>query len=137
MQQLNAELEQRVVERTAQLKETNDRLLKTVIEQQQTQLILLEQAQLLDLAHDTIITRDLNGAINFWNKGAEYMYGWKQAEAVGQISYTLLKTQFPQPLPKIAAELLEKGYWEGELNQFRRAGWSTHQCRQSLGFTHR
>ncbi|MBE9050672.1 PAS domain S-box protein [Nostocales cyanobacterium LEGE 11386] len=120
LQQLNAELEQRVVERTAQLKETNDRLLKTVIEQQQTQLILLEQAQLLDLAHDTIITRHLNGAINFWNKGAEYMYGWEQAEAVGQISHTLLKTQFPQPLPKITAELLEKGYWEGELNQFRR-----------------
>ncbi|MBW4557656.1 MAG: PAS domain-containing protein [Trichormus sp. ATA11-4-KO1] len=81
LQQLNAELEQWVVERTAQLKETNDRLLKTVIEQQQTQLILLEQAQLLDLAHDTIITRDLNGAINFWNKGAEDMYGWKKADA--------------------------------------------------------
>ncbi|MBD2517008.1 PAS domain S-box protein [Nostoc sp. FACHB-973] len=120
LQQLNAELEQRVAERTAQLTQTNDRLLETVIQQQQTQLMLLEQAQLLDLAHDTIITRNLNGAISFWNEGAEYMYGWTKAEALGQISYILLKTQFPQPIAEIEAELLEKGYWEGELTHFSR-----------------
>ncbi len=120
LQQLNAELEQRVAERTAQLSQTNDRLSETVIQQQQTQLILLEQAQLLDLAHDTIITRDLNGAISFWNEGAEYMYGWTKAEALGQISHILLKTQFLQPIAEIEAELLEKGYWEGELIHFSR-----------------
>ncbi|MBN3927409.1 PAS domain S-box protein [Nostoc sp. NMS4] len=120
LQQLNAELEQRVVERTAQQRKTNDRLIETVRKQQQTQLVLLEQAQLLDLAHDTIITRDLNGAISFWNQGAEYMYGWTKAEALGQISYILLKSQFPQPIAEIEAELLEKGYWEGELTHFSR-----------------
>ncbi|MBN3945002.1 MAG: diguanylate cyclase [Nostoc sp. NMS7] len=119
LQQLNAELEQRVAERTAQLMETNDHLLETVIQQQQTQLILLEQAQLLDLAHDTIITRDLNGAICFWNQGAESMYGWTKAEALGQISHILLKTQFPQSLSEIETEFFEKGYWEGELIHFR------------------
>ncbi|BAZ10032.1 multi-sensor signal transduction histidine kinase [Calothrix sp. NIES-4071] len=115
LQQLNAELEQRVVERTAQLTQANDRLLETVIEQQQTQLVLLEQAQLLDLAHDTIITRDISGVISFWNEGAEHMYGWKKAEAIGQISNILLQSQFPQPLTEIEAELFEKGYWEGEI----------------------
>ena len=113
--QVNAELEARVTERTAKLTEVNDRLLETVMEQQHTQLILLEQAQLLDLAHDTIITRDLNSVITFWNKGAEYMYGWKKVEALGQESHTFLQTQFPQPLAEIESELLEKGYWEGEL----------------------
>ncbi|MBH8563136.1 PAS domain S-box protein [Nostoc sp. CENA67] len=120
LQQLNAELEQRVAERTTQLAQTNDRLIQMVIQQQQTQLILTEQAQLLDLAHDTIICRNLNGLISFWNEGAEYMYGWKKAEALEQISHILLKTQFPQPLTEIAAKLLEKGYWEGELIHFRR-----------------
>ncbi|MBD2203523.1 PAS domain-containing protein [Calothrix sp. FACHB-1219] len=118
LEQMNTELEQRVYQRTEQLKQTNDRLLDTVIQQQQIQLLLLEQAQLLDLAHDAIISRDLNGVIGFWNEGAEFMYGFSKAEAVGQISHTLLKTQFPQPLSEIEAELLKTGYWEGELIHF-------------------
>ncbi|MFW9265275.1 GAF domain-containing protein, partial [Nostoc sp. CALU 546] len=61
LQQLNAELEQRVQERTAQLTETNDRLRKTVIEQQQTQLTLLEQAQKLEL--QAVITRNMGEGI--------------------------------------------------------------------------
>ncbi|BAY32871.1 multi-sensor signal transduction histidine kinase [Nostoc carneum NIES-2107] len=118
--QLNVELEQRIAERTEQLKEINARLLETVIEQQQTQLILFEQAQILDLAHDTIMTLDLNWRITFWNEGAEQMYGFLKAEAVGQISHDLLQTQFPQPLPEIQAQFLATGYWEGELIHFRR-----------------
>ncbi|MBD2337912.1 PAS domain S-box protein [Calothrix sp. FACHB-156] len=118
LEQLNTELEQRVAERTEQLREINARLLETLIEQQQTQLILFEQAQLLDLAYDTIMTRDLNGVINFWNEGSEQMYGFLKAEALGQVSHDLLKTQFPQPLPEIEAELLATGYWEGELLNF-------------------
>jgi PAS domain S-box-containing protein len=122
LKQLNGELEQRVAERTAELSEVNDRLLETVMEQQHTQLILLEQAQLLDLAHDTILTRDLNSVITFWNEGAEDMYGWTKAEALGQEIHTLLQTQFPKPRAEIEAELRERGYWEGELIHTRRDG---------------
>ncbi|MBD2356470.1 PAS domain S-box protein [Tolypothrix sp. FACHB-123] len=119
LEQMNTELEERVNQRTEELKQTNNRLLDTVIQQQQTQLLLLEQTQLLDLAHDTIMTRDLNGVIGFWNEGAEVMYGFSKAEALGKISHILLKTQFPQPLSEIEAEFLATGYWEGELINFR------------------
>jgi PAS domain S-box-containing protein len=122
LKQLNASLEQRVAERTAELSEVNDRLLETLREQQRTQLILLEQAQLLDLAHDTILTRDLNAVITFWNQGAQQMYGWTKAEAFGQEIHTFLQTQFPKPLAEIESELLERGYWEGELIHTRRDG---------------
>ena len=122
LQQLNAELEQRVAQRTAELTAVNDRLLETVMEQQYTQMILLEQAQLLDLAHDTILTRDLNSVITFWNQGAESMYGWKKAEALGQEIHTLLQTKFLQPLAEIESELLAIGYWKGELIHTRRNG---------------
>ncbi|MGE5655046.1 MAG: PAS domain S-box protein [Actinomycetota bacterium] len=118
LQQLNAELEQRVIERTAALTEVNDRLLVTLREKEQAYQLLEEQAQLLDLAHDSIITWDLNSVITFWNQGAEFMYGWKKAEALGQEIQSLLKTQFPQSLAEIKAELFEKGYWEGELIHF-------------------
>jgi len=115
LEELNKELEQRIQERTAELTITNDRLLESLMEQQHTQLILWEQAQLLDLAHDTILTRDLNSVITFWNQGAERTYGWTKEEALGQDSHTLLKTQFFQPLEEIQATLSEQGYWEGEL----------------------
>ncbi|MFB2878726.1 PAS domain S-box protein [Floridanema aerugineum] len=115
LQKLNAELEQRVNERTAELNQVNDRLLKTLFKEQQTQFLLSEKAQLLDLAHDTIMTCDLNWVITFWNQGALRMYGWTSAEALGKEVYTLLQTQFPQPLAEIQAQLFEQGYWEGEL----------------------
>ncbi|XZN99770.1 MAG: response regulator [Microcoleus sp.] len=118
LQTLNAELEQRVIERTAELTEVNDRLLVTLLEKEHAYQRLEEQAQLLDLAHDSIITWDLNSVITFWNQGAEFMYGWTKAEAFWQESHTLLKTQFPQPLAEIEAQLLEQGYWEGELIHF-------------------
>jgi PAS domain S-box-containing protein len=114
LQQLNAELEQRVIERTAELTDVNDRLLVTLLEKEQAYQRLEEQAKLLDLAHDSIITWDLNSAIVFWNLGAESMYGWTKAEAFGQDLHALLQTQFPQPLAEIEAQLLETGYWEGE-----------------------
>lgn len=115
LQQINAELEQRVAERTAELTQVNDRLLVALLEKEHAYQRLEEQAQLLDLAHDSIITWDLNSAITFWNQGAEFMYGWTKAEAFGQDLHALLQTQFPQPLPEIQAQLLETGYWEGEL----------------------
>jgi PAS domain S-box-containing protein len=115
LQQINTELEKRVTERTSQLTELNDRLLVTLLEKEQAYQLLKEQAQLLDLAHDSIITWHLNSVISFWNQGAELMYGWTKAEAFGQDSHSLFKTQFPQPLAEIKAELFETGYWEGEL----------------------
>lgn len=115
LQQLNIQLEQRVAERTAELTKVNDYLLVTLVQKENAYKQLEEQAKLLDLAHDSIITWDLNSVITFWNKGAESMYGWTKAEACAQESHTLLKTQFPQPFDQIQAQLLEQGYWEGEL----------------------
>jgi CDP-glucose 4,6-dehydratase len=73
------------------------------------------QLKLLDLIHETAMTRNIEGVIAFWNRSAEEVYGWNKNQAVGRVSHTLLKTQFPKPLQEIEAELLQKGLWEGEL----------------------
>lgn len=80
---------------------------------------LKEQAQLLELAHDTILTRTMTGDITFWNPAAAEMYGWAREEAVGKSTRELLKTEAPKPREEIEAELLREGRWEGELTQTR------------------
>ena len=74
-----------------------------------------EQAELLDLAYDTIVVRALDGTIRFWNHGAEQMYGYSKQQATGKTSQDLLHTVFPEPLHEIEEKLLRDGRWEGEL----------------------
>jgi PAS domain S-box-containing protein len=74
------------------------------------------------LAHDTILTLNLDGVITFWNRGAEQRYGFSKSEALGKVSHELLHTQFPQALADIQAELFSQGYWEGELIHTSRKG---------------
>ena len=76
---------------------------------------LRKQASLIDLSPNAILVRELTGNITFWSKGAENLYGWKKEESIGQNSYTLLRTEFPEPPNFITSELKKKGYWSGEL----------------------
>ena len=73
------------------------------------------QAALLELAHDAIFVRDLDGRITYWNVGAADTYGFTGAEAVGRKAHDLLHTQFPGPLPGIEATAARDGRWDGEL----------------------
>src|SRR5919199_1327818 len=67
---------------------------------------LAEQAELLDLANDAILVWALqSGAIRFWNRGAQELYGWTSAEALGRTPQAVLQTRFPRPLAEINAEL--------------------------------
>jgi PAS domain S-box-containing protein len=97
-------------------------IVRDITERKQSQETLLKQAQLLDLANDTIMVRDLNDTITYWNQGAQRVYGWTSAEAVGKSVHTLLKTEFSQPQAEIQKILFKDGYWNGELIHWRRDG---------------
>jgi PAS domain S-box-containing protein len=43
------------------------------------------------------------------------MLGYSKAQAAGKIAHDLLRTEFPQPLAEIRAELLRVGHWEGDI----------------------
>ena len=109
------ELEERVEQRTAEA-------LRFAQAARDAAESMREQAQLLDLAHDAILSLDWDGTVRFWNRGAESLYGWTRDEAMGQIAHLLLKTSFPEPLDEIRKRSGVDGHWEGELTHTRKDG---------------
>lgn len=97
-------------------------IVRDITSRKKAQQTLLKQAQLLDLANDTIMVRDLNDTILYWNKGAERLYGFTSEEALNQSVHVLLKTEFSESPEQIKQVLLQKGYWNGELIHHRRDG---------------
>jgi PAS domain S-box-containing protein len=81
-----------------------------------------EQAALLHLAYDGILALQMDGTIEFWNRGAERMYGYTAEEAMGRKSHDLLKTRYSMPLQEIEQILLNGGTWEGQLVHTRKDG---------------
>jgi PAS domain S-box-containing protein len=82
---------------------------------------LLQQAELLDLAHDAIMVRDIEGRIQFWNRGAQAIYGWTSDEAIGKLASKLLFTD-PEKFDLAQKRVIETGGWRGEHYQIRKNG---------------
>ena len=89
---------------------------------EQTVTPLQQHEYFFELVNDSVMTRTMEGIINFWNRSAEKLYGWRKEEAVGRVSHDLLQTQFPKPLEEIESELVRNGRWEGRLVHTTRDG---------------
>jgi PAS domain S-box-containing protein len=74
------------------------------------------------LSYEPMLAWSLDGPIEFWNAGAERLYGYPANEAVGRISHALLQTKFPVELPDLVSQLQKEGYWSGELRHVCRDG---------------
>ncbi len=90
------------------------------LRQHHAALSLAEQARILNLTHDTVIIRDEGDVIRYWNRGAESLYGYTAAEALGQTSAALLKTKAPDL--DIARAMAADGAWSGVLERTRKDG---------------
>ncbi|HEX4644568.1 MAG TPA: PAS domain S-box protein, partial [Verrucomicrobiae bacterium] len=115
-------LEKLVLDRTKSLQETNQNLEHEILERKRVAESLKEKAALLDLAHDAIFVRDLNGPIRFWNKGAECLYGWTAAEAIGATIERLLSQDDQAGFEAAQKALLEQGKWDGEFKKHTKEG---------------
>ncbi len=83
---------------------------------------LIRQARLIDLAPAATFVEEHDGTITFWSDGAECLYGWNRADALGKRANNLLRTVFPEPLDNIEAKLKAGYTWSGELRHRTRAG---------------
>ena len=119
LERLNSDLERRVEERTQQLRENEE--------------LLRERADLLELATEAIMVRDLKGVIQFWNSGAEVLYGWRRDEVLGKSLHEVLQTKFPHGYQSVQSELTDTGTWNGNLTQITRDGRElVVACRKAL-----
>jgi PAS domain S-box-containing protein len=81
-----------------------------------------QQANLLEQTHDAIIVWEFPRTIIYWNRGAERLYGFSKAEALGRVTHELLQTDH-QMSPRSFEELVERdGQWSGELSHTTRDG---------------
>jgi PAS domain S-box-containing protein len=91
-------------------------------EHKQMEETLRERAELLELASEAIMVRNAEGKIQFWNAGAEALYGWRREEALGQSSHELLATKSPISPEQIQIELMSSGRWDGNLSHRTKNG---------------
>ena len=94
---------------------------RTDAERRDTEAQLRHQSELMNHADEALIVRELGGVIRFWNRGAAALYGWSAAEALGQRTHVLLRTEGVGVEAK-DAQLLRTGHWEGELTHTTRDG---------------
>ena len=83
---------------------------------------LRRHADLLEQAHDSLLICRLGGAIGYWNRGAETLFGYTREEALGRSSHALLQTDHPLGMARIDAMLERDGQWKGELTQTTKDG---------------
>jgi PAS domain S-box-containing protein len=84
------------------------------LERQQADAQIREQAALLDVTHEAIQVKNLDGSIVLWNKGAERTYGWSSEEVIGRKAAGWLYKD-PAEFQIGQEELLVKGEWQGEI----------------------
>jgi two-component system, cell cycle sensor histidine kinase and response regulator CckA len=81
-----------------------------------------EQAALLDVSTDGIIVCDLENRIQFWNKGAERIYGWQSQEAIGKSKTILLYRETLPEAKEADCTVRDRGEWQGELHKITKTG---------------
>lgn len=73
------------------------------------------QAHLLDTIRQSVIATDVDGKIIYWNRHAEWLFGWKQDEVLGRNAFDILMPGFDADLiEKIRKRMFSGRSWEGE-----------------------
>ncbi len=78
---------------------------RDVTERKRAQEKLLQAASIVENSDDAIISKNLDGVILSWNPGAERLYGYTAAEAVGQPVTMMIPSDRPDEEPRILEQI--------------------------------
>ena len=62
-------------------------------------------ASIIDSSEDAILSKDLNGIITSWNRGAEHIYGYTHEEAIGKHISLLTPSDRTGEIPEILGKI--------------------------------
>lgn len=95
---------------------------RDITERKRAEEALQQKTDLINYSHDAIVVADANRVITMWNTGAEEIYGWTEAEAIGTVMHQLLPTGSRVSIEDIDRKLTRDGRWDGEIAYTRRDG---------------
>ena len=76
-----------------------------ITERKQLEAASQRLAAIVESSNDAIVSKDLNGRITSWNAGAERLFGYTAAEAVGQPVSMLAAPGHRNEMPEILAQI--------------------------------
>ncbi|MCX8154066.1 MAG: PAS domain S-box protein [Candidatus Bathyarchaeota archaeon] len=80
------------------------------------------QARLLNAVGQAVIATDLEGRITYWNRGAEQLYGWKEAEVIGRHIDVISADTSKGQAKTVLDQLIKGEHWSGEFVAKKRNG---------------
>ncbi len=80
------------------------------------------QAQLLDSVRESVVAADLDGTVIYWGKGAEALYGYSSAEAVGRSVTFIAPPGCEEDILRRIEQVRRTGSCSGEYLQRRKDG---------------
>ncbi|MEY2816941.1 MAG: hypothetical protein RL275_404 [Chloroflexota bacterium] len=96
---------------------------RNVVERRREEARIRFLAFVMDKVSSAVISTDSDLKINYWNKGAEILYGWREAEVLGKSVDEVCGTEFMEGQQELAQQTLIKDKtWRGELKQKHRSG---------------
>ena len=75
--------------------------------QTQAEQIQRRMADMVESSDDAILTGDINGIVTSWNQGAERLYGYTAAEAIGMPVDVLGPPERPDEIPGITRKVMQ------------------------------
>jgi len=101
-------------QRKRDLEDTNNRLQREIAARRAGAVVEARLSAIVESSDDAIISKTLDGVINTWNAGAEALFGYTAAEAVGQSIYMIV----PRERHHEEATILEKMRNGERINHF-------------------
>ncbi|HEV7902610.1 MAG TPA: PAS domain S-box protein [Pyrinomonadaceae bacterium] len=81
------------------------KIARDITERKRAETQRLQVAAIVENSDDAIISKNLDGVILSWNQGAERLYGYTAAEAVGQPVTMLIPEGMPDEEPRILEQI--------------------------------
>lgn len=120
---LNAELEQRVIERTAQLEATNKELQTEINERKRVEEELRKLSRAVEQSPAAIVITDTQGIIEYVNPRFTQVTGYTFKEAIGKKPRILKSGTMPASIYQQLWETIVAGHeWRGELHNRKKNG---------------